>query len=120
MSDELPDSPFGEPAGAEGAQPDAQAVEPTAGPMDRLFDGSAPGPSVGELEGDYGLGKPWSIFGRGCVRVATGDGIPPIVEIVIGAALGTRKLMDESADDGIDQPGFADPDADGEPPAEGL
>jgi len=62
---------------------------PTAssGPLARLFDGRASGPSVGRMEADYGLDKPQATVARGLTRVGSGDGVPPIAEIVLGSIL---------------------------------
>jgi len=91
---ELPDDPFD----PNPDQPDENPVEstspvPTGNIADRLFDGAAPGPSVQELKGDYGLAREWSIALRGLVRAATGDGIPPVAEILMGSVLGAVKMQ---------------------------
>jgi hypothetical protein len=70
-----------------------------------LLNGSVPGPSVSELMSDYGISRPWAILVRGGTRAAVGDGIPPLVEIIVGGTLGYVSLSngDES---GIDsEPG---------------
>lgn len=98
MSDEQPDSPFSstdtaEDTAPEGGLPPAGGGGMGSGPMGRLFDGSAPGPPVGQIESDYGVGKPWSIGLRGVVRTATGEGVPPIVEIGLASAAGLAKIL---------------------------
>jgi hypothetical protein len=62
--------------------------------LKRLFDGSLPGPQVGQLEADYEMDKWLALVSRGALRVGPGDGsgVPPIVEIIGGAALGARKM----------------------------
>lgn len=88
MSENLPDSPF-ERIDDDGASSEETTAAPTGGtPMDRLFDGSAPGPAVGELKADYEMPQWLAVTSRGIMRVATGDGVPPIAEIVIGGAMG--------------------------------
>jgi hypothetical protein len=61
------------------------------GPMRRLFDGDADGPSTGELEAEYGLERWQSVFGRGILRTATGTGVPPVAEILLGGIMGVAK-----------------------------
>ena len=108
--DAPPASPFeleGEPGGPEPA---------TAGsPAERLVDGSAPGPGVPELQGQYGLDHPWAIALRGCCRVATGDGVPPAFEILFGTGLGVYGLTqgDGSGIDGEPGPKVGSWDDDG-------
>lgn len=122
MTDETPsddgmaDSPF-EPTDAPDDDPTMQPGGGSGGPLSRLFDGNAPGPSVQELQADYGLPRSWSIALRGCVRVATGSGIPPAFEIGLGSALGLRSMQTSDGgglldrDDGDN--GMADIDVDG-------
>jgi len=61
------------------------------GPMRRLFDGNADGPSTTELEAEYGLERWQSVFGRGILRTATGTGVPPVAEILLGGFMGVAK-----------------------------
>lgn len=84
-----PDAAAAYALGGDGAAPPSPGMGfgSAGGPLDRLFDGDCPGPSVGEIEMNYGLSKHWAVFMRGVVRVATGSGIPPIVEIAFGGAL---------------------------------
>lgn len=86
---------------AAGDMSDAESFSPTASsdPLSRLFDGRASGPSVGQLEGDYGLQKDQAIFGRGLIRTATGDGVPPIAEILGGAVMWALRTQTDSEPD---------------------
>lgn len=92
---ELPDSPF-EPindAGdtdetTDGINGEESLSEPADGPIDRLFDGDAPGPQVRELRDQYDMPQWAAIISRGIMRVATGSGVPPIAEILIGTVMG--------------------------------
>jgi len=59
----------------------------------RLFDGNAVGPSVEELQTDYSLPWHWATALRGCCRVMTGDGVPPVFEIGLGGALGAADQL---------------------------
>ncbi len=87
MSEELPDSPF-ESVEGDGGGIDGDEELGGGSPMDRLFDGNAPGPSVGELKADYEMPQWMAVLSRGIMRVATGSGVPPIAEIVIGSIMG--------------------------------
>ena len=82
----MSDSPFDDEVSnaVEGHVPPAN---PGGSIMQRLFDGSAPGPSVTEIESDYGLAREISISLRGIMRIADGDGVPPIAEILMGVVL---------------------------------
>jgi len=87
---ELPDSPF-EPindTGDETIGGEESLSDPSAGPVDRLFDGDAPGPEVNELKADYDMPQWLAVLSRGIMRVATGGGVPPIAEIIIGSVMG--------------------------------
>lgn len=88
MSAEQPDSPF-QPVDGE---PGDTSVT-SSGALGRLFDGTAGGPSLEQIRSDYNLSLHWGMFTRGTVRAATGTGIPPIAEIVMGAILGTVKAV---------------------------
>jgi len=92
-TDELPDDPFNPVDEPTDDPAEASGTVGSGDVASRLFDGSAHGPSVQELEGDYGLGREWSIALRGLVRAATGDGIPPVAEILMGSVLGAIKLQ---------------------------
>lgn len=89
MSEELPDSPF-EPVDSGGDMGGEEELSGGGGgsPMDRLFDGDAPGPQVGELKADYEMPQWMAVLSRGIMRVATGSGVPPIAEILIGMVMG--------------------------------
>jgi len=78
----LSDNPF-----ADGADDGATDATPTGGPLQRLFDGDAPGPSTTDLETEYGMSKHPAVAGRGILRTATGSGVPPIFEILFGAGM---------------------------------
>lgn len=80
--DGMPDNPFTDTPNA-----DTGGTQPASSPIDRLFDGSAPGPATQELEADYGMSKHQAVLGRGIMRTATGDGIPPIFEILFGGGM---------------------------------
>jgi len=83
----MSDSPFSddaEPAGDPDAEPQPQPAGSIAG---RLFDGNARGPAVGELQSDYNLNRELAVPLRGVMRIADGDGVPPIAEIVLGVVL---------------------------------
>lgn len=69
--------------------------DPGDGIISRAFDGDRDGPSVSELRDQYGLGREAGIAGRGIARMATGAGIPPILEIATGAGLATLKLSND-------------------------
>lgn len=89
-NEELPDSPF-EPindTGDETIDGDESLSDPSTGPVDRLFDGDAPGPEVNELKADYDMPQWLAVLSRGIMRVATGGGVPPIAEILIGGIMG--------------------------------
>lgn len=81
-----------------------QGFAPTASssPFSRLFDGRASGPSVSKLEMDYELEKDQAIFGRGLIRTATGDGVPPIAEILGGGFMWLIRAQRGGGGGGID------------------
>ena len=87
--DDVPTDPFADDVGGEVGDPGVTA----GNPVDRLFDGSAPGPSIEQLQGDYNLDWHWATALRGCCRTATGDGVPPIFEIGFGGTLGMLKEL---------------------------
>jgi len=78
--------------GASADTGDAPA-EPSSGfgradsPLSRLFDGNADGPTTGELQTEYSLDRAEAVTGRGILRVATGSGVPPVAEILLGFLL---------------------------------
>lgn len=118
---DLPENPF-EPIDDGEASSEETTAAPTGGggsPMDRLFDGSVPGPDVAELKRQYELPQWLAITSRGIMRVATGDGVPPVAEIVIGGALGAMgsdmDFSNGSDDDGDEHDG-AEPANAGGPP----
>lgn len=88
--DEIPDDPFD---AVEGEPGDTSVTD--SGPVRRLFDGGIPGPSVSELQADYNLQWHWATCLRGCCRVATGSGVPPIFEIGLGGSLGIADYMND-------------------------
>ncbi|MWG34164.1 hypothetical protein [Halomarina oriensis] len=56
----------------------------------RLFDGTAQGPSMGELRQQYDLPRGLTMALRGTLRVADTGGIPPLFDIIGGTALTLR------------------------------
>lgn len=84
-----------------------------SGPLSRLLDGNADGPQVPELMQQYGIdSRPIAIACRGCVRVGTGSGIPPLAEILIGGVL--LFLSQQSDSDEPDAPDMEDIDVNGD------
>jgi hypothetical protein len=65
------------------------------GILSRAFDGNRDGPTVSDLKNEYGLGREMAIAGRGITRMATGGGVPPAFEIVVGSVLGALKLSED-------------------------
>lgn len=94
-------------AAAEGVESPGAGAFSGEGPIARLFDGSAPGPDVAELRADYDLPRPLAMIARGVLRVASGDGVPPIFDILMGVVL----LFWQQQDDGTDDAPGADADA---------
>lgn len=98
------DTPFDDEPGAgevedatdDGPDPSAAPTGGSASPIARLFDGSADGPAVDDVQRDYGIPREIAVIVRGTVRAATGDGIPPIAEIAIGGGLFAIKRSDVS------------------------
>lgn len=94
-----------------GADEQPHEQEPAGGPMPggggplrRLLDGDADGPPVPSLMQDYGLSnRPLAIACRGCVRVGTGSGVPPLAEILIGGALLFLAQQQGESDGGEDR-----------------
>jgi len=83
-----------------------------SGPLSRLLDGNADGPQVPELMQQYGISsRPIAIACRGCVRVGTGSGIPPLAEIVIGGVL---LFLSQQSDSEPDAPDMEDIDVNGD------
>jgi len=103
MSETEPPSPDELGAAEQEHEQSAGMSGRASGPLSRLFDGNADGPQVPELMQQYGIAsRPIAIACRGCVRVGTGSGIPPIAEIVIGGVLlflSMQSDSDDSADD---------------------
>ena len=60
------------------------------GVIDRAFDAQAPGPSVDEIQADYGLSREPSMMLRGFLRML-GGGMPPIGDVGVGGVLWTAK-----------------------------
>lgn len=74
--------------------------------LNRLLDGSLSGPSLGELERDYEFEKPYALLLRGVLRIADGDGVPPIGEILIGALLAVKGQTASSGSESDESDGF--------------
>jgi hypothetical protein len=115
----LTDNPF-----TDGQDEPANDTTATGGPLQRLFNGDAPGPSTGELEQEYGMSKHQAVAGRGVLRTATGSGVPPIFEILFGAGMwfmaargeGGISIGSDDDDGGTGRPGVDPATADpGEP-----
>jgi hypothetical protein len=77
---------------------ESPGLSPSSGPIDRLFDGDAPGPSTTELEQEYGMNKHQAVAGRGVLRTATGSGVPPIFEILFGGAMWVLSTREADAE----------------------
>lgn len=76
-----------------------EGSDESTGWVARLWDGSADGPTVRELREDYDLPR-WGLLGlRGILRVATGDGVPPIAEILLAGVLFVLEGNRESSAD---------------------
>lgn len=108
------DSPF------EAVEDDAQLGETPGdtattaeGPLGRLFDGNAAGPSVQELQGDYNLPWHWATALRGTCRTMTGSGVPPAFEILIGGGVGVAEQLNGEGMDSEPGTGMETPDMDG-------
>jgi hypothetical protein len=84
------------------------------GPMERLFDGGAPGPAVDELRRDYDLPRSLAICGRGIVRVGTGDGVPPVAEIIGGSIMAMLEHRDGSDESTAGELAEVEPERGGE------
>lgn len=92
------------------------------GPLDRLLDGDADGPAVGELQADYGFPQWMAVAARGVLRVATGSGVPPVFEILVGTVMGIMQTFDGGGEETANRDGGegGDDGGDGPPiPAEG-
>jgi hypothetical protein len=86
----------------------------SSGPMERLFDGGAPGPAVDELRRDYDLPRSLAICGRGIVRVGTGDGVPPVAEIIGGSIMAMLEHRDGSDESTAGELAEVEPERGGE------
>lgn len=107
MTDHDPSSFGQDPQDPQDPGPDPLGDPEPAGsqatsPLERLFDGSAPGPSIGELRSDYEMPQWAAVIARGTMRTATGSGVPPIAEIAIGGIMGLLKAQDDDTDDASD------------------
>lgn len=94
---------------AQGSSDDVDAgggglMDSGGSPLERLLDGNAEGPSVGELRGDYQLDHWMALVVRGVLRAAPGRGMPPIGDITLGGLLGVRKF--QTGQGGDDLPEF--------------
>lgn len=97
-----------------GASGGTSPMASMGGPVERLFDGDQPGPSVSELRHDYEMPKDMAIASRGVLRAATGSGVPPIFEIMFG---GFMAYMKRSGGGGVEsEPGHGDLPTAGEGP----
>jgi hypothetical protein len=123
--DDVGPDPFGDEPGEGdlGAAPvgpdgdDDLDEEPGEGIIARAFDGGRDGPTVSELREQYGVGREAGIAGRGVARMATGAGVPPILEIATGATLGALKLSNDGGP--LDRDPDADADVGGDTPSVG-
>lgn len=70
--------------------------------IDRLFDGNLSGPPLAEFKHDYGFTTPRALMLRGVARVAPGDGVPPIGEMLIGGFLEARQRATSAASEDND------------------
>lgn len=68
----------------------------STGPLDRLLDGDAQGPPTSELQRDYSVGNAPAIMLRGVLRTATGSGVPPIAEILMGGFLWLKQNQESA------------------------
>ena len=91
-----------ESTGEETTNPEPHTAT-NASPVNRLFSGEATGPTVQEVQTDYGLDWHWSTAIRGCCRVGTGSGVPPIAEILLGLVAGIYQLQDDELPSGPSQ-----------------
>jgi hypothetical protein len=80
----MSDSPFDDDADGEPTPDGEPQPQPAGSIAGRLFDGNA---SVGELQADYDLNREIAVPLRGVMRIADGDGVPPIAEIILGVIL---------------------------------
>jgi len=76
-------------------------IDTSDGPLDRLFDGDASGPSTRELQQEYGLDRNQSVAGRGILRVATGSGVPPVFEILFGSVMWVMQQRTNGSDESV-------------------
>jgi len=113
MSETEPPSPDELGASEQASEQAGSQQGGTSGPLSRLLDGTADGPQVPPLMEQYGISsRPLAIACRGCVRVGTGSGIPPLAEIVIGGVL--LFLSQQSDSDEPDAPDMENIDVNGD------
>ena len=95
-----PESEHG-PMGGDPMGPEPEPSSGLEGFLNRLVDPDAPGPSVQEIQGDYGFDRSLSMIVRGVLRAA-GGGMPPIGEIGLGSVMYAAKQGqgEESSDGG--------------------
>jgi len=112
MSETEPPSPDELGASEQASEQSSGMSGRASGPLSRLLDGDADGPQVPELMQQYGISsRPIAIACRGCVRVGTGSGIPPLAEIVIGGVL---LFLSQQSDSEPDAPDMEDIDVNGD------
>lgn len=112
MSETEPPSPDELGASKQASEQSSGMSGRASGPLSRLLDGDADGPQVPELMQQYGISsRPIAIACRGCVRVGTGSGIPPLAEIVIGGVL---LFLSQQSDSEPDAPDMEDIDVNGD------
>jgi len=105
----------GEKQGAEGG---SEGVDPTPDPSDstlraalnRLFDGTAEGPSVRQVMDEYALERPEAMMARGVARLGSGDRLPPGADLGIGAWLRSVRDGGSSSSESTDEQESGDPD----------
>lgn len=103
MSETEPPSPDELGADEQASEQSRGMAGRASGPLSRLLDGNADGPQVPELMQQYGIAsRPVAIACRGCVRVGTGSGIPPLAEIVIGGVLLFLSMQNGDSNDSPD------------------
>lgn len=79
------DDPFSDAGTQDGADREQHTgSNTTTSWFGKLFDGDADGPPLAELERDYDLPREICIVLRGVLRTASGSGVPPVAEILLG------------------------------------